>query len=133
MDVSTEAASHEQVRLCAISVCPGVIHWNDVLAREQITVEGGVWLLSYLKHHNLDHISETTIWVDSEQMDSFMHEHKHSSDVTQFLKEKKEKYQIISLVCLLFYILVVCPSDWPVTACTSMRQMADGSNVAAQS
>ncbi|KAF8549750.1 hypothetical protein OG21DRAFT_1488305 [Imleria badia] len=67
-------------RFCALSSCHEVVPRNNVLAREHITIEG-----------------ETTIWVDKEQMESFMHQYTHSSDEKQFLKDKREQHGMISM------------------------------------
>ena len=39
-----------QLRLCSLSSCHEIIRKNYVLAKENITIEGGM-LLGFLKHH----------------------------------------------------------------------------------
>ena len=51
----------------------------------------------------LDRIAETTVWVDREQVESFMHEYKHSSDKEQFLKDRTERLVAIRTVCLISF------------------------------
>jgi hypothetical protein len=43
------------------------------------------------------------MWVDREQMESFMHEYNHSSDKEQFLNDKDEQYIAICTVRLIFF------------------------------
>ena len=75
----------------------------------------------------LDHVAETTISVDREQMESFMHEYNHSPNKKQFLTDKSEQRVDICMVCLIFLLsLFFRPSDWLITACQPMRKMAEG-------
>ena len=55
----------------------------------------------------LDHIAETPLWVDREQMELFMDEYERSSDKKQLLKERQQQLTAIRkvLMCLLLFIL----------------------------
>ncbi|KAI9462990.1 hypothetical protein HD554DRAFT_2288156 [Boletus coccyginus] len=63
-------------RLCPLLSVPWAI--QKILPQELITIG-----------------RDTRIWVDKEQMESLMHEYNHSSDQTQFLKDKVEHHAAI--------------------------------------
>ena len=53
----------------------------------------------------LDHITERVLWVDKDQMDSFLQEYDRSSDKERFLRDKRAQHDTILNVHLFFPFL----------------------------
>ncbi|KAG6379256.1 hypothetical protein JVT61DRAFT_11706 [Boletus reticuloceps] len=67
-------------RLSALSSCPQVVQNNNVVASEDTALTEGV----------------TKSCVDKDQMESFIHEYKHSSNRKQFVMDRVEQHTTIS-------------------------------------
>ncbi|KAF8133325.1 hypothetical protein EV363DRAFT_1215048 [Boletus edulis] len=68
-------------RLSALSSCPQVVQNNNVVASEDTALTDGV----------------TKSCVDKDQMESFIHEYKHSSNRKQFVMDRVEQHAAISM------------------------------------
>ena len=55
----------------------------------------------------LDHIAGTPLWVDREQMESFMDEYERSSDKKQLLKDRQQQLIAIRKVLMCFLLLFI--------------------------
>lgn len=47
-------------------------------------------------------MTEKALWIDNEQMDSFMHEYDHCSNKEQFLRDKQRQNAAVRQVHLIF-------------------------------
>lgn len=96
--------SSQTNRLRSLYSCDVIIHTNDVLAAENLTIKGGVCIALFQSFRMLDHFTEKTKWVDEEQMESFVHEYNRSSDKEQFLRDRHNQLDVIRMVHVIYFL-----------------------------